>query len=140
MKDLFLSSYSMYTAIRHGDLSKLIMAVDSRGNRCGHDSEVIHQPKLLHFDIEKCFKVSLLLEGCSSSSMCVEECPETSFLYGNCTQENFGNLKKGMICSENITNVETCAELNRLVETEKCARYYFESISSEFLDLKNIFL
>lgn len=106
------------------------MAVNSKGFRCGFDSEVITKPELFTFDIGKCFGPNILITGCKSASICVEKCPEKSFHFENCAPETLAQLRADIKCLPeiNITDA-SCETLTQLVKDGQCAEYYFNSYS-----------
>ncbi|EDS26040.1 ctl2 [Culex quinquefasciatus] len=55
-----------YYALHHGDLDRLLVPTDSKGLKCGVDSEVQDKPYLFFFDISECAKYDVPLYGCKT--------------------------------------------------------------------------
>lgn len=48
----------------HGNIQKLLAPIDSRGARCGMDSDVADKPYLVFFDLSKCLSPGTPIVGC----------------------------------------------------------------------------
>lgn len=106
------------------------------GRKCGVDNEVLHKPYLLFFNLENCIDPKTPISGCPTPQVCVEQCPRESFVYrnGDCSSGNFEQIKTKLICSMDIDRVaiQSCTQIDELVQKEKCARWYLPSQSCKF--------
>lgn len=133
----------VYAAYRHGDINNTLVPTDSSGLRCGHDSEVIDQPHLMFFDILKCIDDPLVpIYGCPTTQVCVSQCPNASFEYQPflCNPKTIAQIKESLICTRDVVvaNISTCAQLNALVASDKCADSYWPSTSCKRIDPKKL--
>ncbi|XP_063707437.1 choline transporter-like 2 isoform X3 [Culicoides brevitarsis] len=120
-----------YFAYQHGDLNRLLVPSDSSGLRCGVDSEVLHKPYLLFFDLSKCADPKVPLTGCPTPQVCVEKCPSEKFewRFDECNSGNFALHKSKLICDIkiNMDDVRTCSDIEMLMSAQRCAKWYLNS-------------
>lgn len=132
----FFYFHSWNAALKNGDLDRLLVPTDSMGRKCGVDNEVLHKPYLLFFNLENCIDPKTPISGCPTPQVCVEQCPRESFVYrnGDCSSGNFEQIKTKLICSMDIDRVaiQSCTQIDELVQKEKCARWYLPSQSCKF--------
>ena len=106
------------------------MPRDTDGYQCGQDSEVIDKKYLVFFDLAKCADPLVPLNGCPTPQTCVAECPNTNFVHDKkVCQSDVNAYKQKLICkrSIDITKVKNCDEVDKLIETEQCAKWYLKS-------------
>lgn len=137
----FLISWGFigHYAIKNGDLDRLLVPTDSEGRKCGVDNEVIDKKYLLFFDLTKCLDPKVPLVGCQTPQICISECPKTSFYYDerNC-YNNFAQTRDSLKCKKDIdlNNIQSCADITKLINDEKCAQWYLKSESCEYYIFK----
>lgn len=132
----FLKKKTTHAALKNGDLDRLLVPSDSTGRKCGVDSEVVHKPYLVFFNLEKCIDPSTPLYGCQTPQVCVERCPTEAFLFNNerCNSNNFEEIKSKLICTMEVDqmSIRACSDIQTLVQSEKCARWYLPSESCKY--------
>lgn len=125
----------LLTAIKNGDLERLLVPTDSSGRKCGIDNGFIDKPYLLFFNLEKCVDPTVPLFGCKTPQVCVAKCPTESFVYNHyqCNPQTLNQIREKLICRDEIDkwSITDCPRINELVENEQCARWYLESNSCE---------
>ncbi|KAK9498881.1 hypothetical protein O3M35_003434 [Rhynocoris fuscipes] len=120
-------------AFKNGRPDKLFTATDSRGRKCGLDSEVIDKKYLFFFDFPKCANPKVLLNGCDTPQVCVEECPKESWSskpYRLGLREfNAQQVQEKIICkNEEIKrSINTLDKLKQSIANEDCADWYISS-------------
>lgn len=134
---VFLVSWGFigHYAVKNGDLDRLLVPTDSEGRKCGVDNGVVDKKYLLFFDLLKCLDPSVPLLGCPTPQICVSECPKTSFLYdGNCGVQNFEQIRNSLKCKSDVdvNAIRSCEEITKLINDEKCARWYLKSESCKY--------
>lgn len=108
------------------------MPRDSEGYQCGQDSEVIDEKNLFFFDLSACADPLVPINGCPTPQVCVKECPKESFLHDSTVCEsNFQAYKKKLICTKKVdlNQAKDCNDINKLINDEKCAKWYLKSES-----------
>jgi solute carrier family 44 (choline transporter-like protein), member 2/4/5 len=127
---------NIFSAYTNGNLDRLLVPIDSQGQRCGSDSVVRNKPYLLFFDLSKCADPLVPLNGCPTSQVCVEQCPTEDFYYdkSSCNAGTFNAIKAKLICKGDKGIIQNCAQLDDSIETEYCARWYMKSESCEYLN------
>lgn len=117
---------------------------DSSGRRCGVDSEVVKKPYLLFFNIEKCISPLVPINGCPTPQVCVEECPTKMFFFhrDKCTNGNLNEIIENLICIRDVDKrvIKTCDDVDKLVNSEHCARWYLPSDSRKFIQFFHIYI
>lgn len=110
-----------------------MVPTDTEGRKCGVDSEVVHKPYLVFFNLEKCIDPSVPLYGCKTPQVCVERCPTSSFVYvpQQCSAGSFYQIKSQLICKMDVNKdrIQTCDDITALVDQDQCARWYLKSES-----------
>jgi solute carrier family 44 (choline transporter-like protein), member 2/4/5 len=110
---------------------------DSEGYQCGQDSEVIDQKYLFFFDLAKCADPLVPLNGCKTTQTCIKECPKKTFFHDMsvCNSQGVANYKKDLICTRQVdlSIVNTCNAVNKLMDEEKCSKWYLKSESCKFI-------
>jgi solute carrier family 44 (choline transporter-like protein), member 2/4/5 len=108
---------------------------DTDGYQCGQDSEVIDRKFLMFFDLAKCADPLVPLNGCPTPQTCVSECPQNNFVHDKSTcQKSLNDYKKHLICKRNVNvaNIANCDEVEKLIDSEQCAKWYLRSEPCEF--------
>lgn len=111
-------------------MNRLLVPRDTDGYQCGQDSEVLNKKFLLFFDLSKCADPLVPLNGCPTPQTCVEQCPKTSFVHDKSVcQQNFAAYREKLICNRrvNVKTINNCNEVEKLIETEQCAKWYLKS-------------
>nr|CAD7396533.1 unnamed protein product [Timema cristinae] len=110
-----------------GDPSRLLLPTDSQGRKCGLDTDVIDKPYLFFFDLTRCIRSNVVLNGCPTPQVCVKSCPEQNFIYSNLS--SLETIRQDIICktSINVSSILTVDEFTGHVDREDCARYYLSS-------------
>lgn len=114
------------------------MPSDSYGLRCGVDSEVLDKPYLVFFDLSKCADPRVPLTGCNTPQVCVSNCPNQTFIYDTtdkCTPGTLSQIRDKLICDIHVhkeRDVQSCRDVERLINDRKCARWYLKGESCEF--------
>ncbi|KAK3907531.1 Choline transporter-like protein 4, partial [Frankliniella fusca] len=120
-----------FIAVRDGDPNRILKPTDSSGQQCGVSPGVASKPYLLFFDPSLCARptANVLINGCASPSACVKKCPKEDFYAPN--YFSYGSLSSAPepICLYNQALPTSGAELRRLVEANKCARWYKKTIA-----------
>lgn len=120
-------------AYRHGDINRILVPTDSQGLMCGVDSEVLHKPFLMFFDLEKCIDPLVPINGCPTPQVCVSECPTKTFVFEptSCSQSQVQTLKQDLVCTRDVKMdaITTCDDIEKLVVGNMCARWYLKSDS-----------
>lgn len=126
---------TLLTAYREGDLNRLLVPRDTDGLQCGQDSEVVDKPYLVFFDLSKCADPLVPLNGCPTPQTCVSECPSSNFVHNKdiCNQ-NLAAYRDKLICKRNVikNSIRDCNEVQQLIDTEQCAKWYLKSEPCEF--------
>lgn len=131
----FLVSWGFigHYAVKNGDLDRLLVPTDSEGRKCGVDNEVVNKKYLLFFDLLKCIDPKVPLLGCSTPQICVSECPKTSFFYEEraCSPNSIAQILGSLKCKSDVdlSTIRSCNEITRLINDDKCARWYLKSES-----------
>lgn len=130
-KNVFVS------ALKNGDLDRVLVPTDTEGRKCGIDSVVIDKPYLFFFDLAKCVDASVPFVGCRTPQVCVSECPKTDFLFdrSKCLQDFDGTLNR-LICRLDVDKrqLRTCNDIETHINDEKCAKWYLESKSCKYIE------
>nr|CAD7197084.1 unnamed protein product [Timema douglasi] len=110
-----------------GDPSRLLLPTDSQGRKCGLDTDVIDKPYLFFFDLTRCIRSNVVLNGCPTPQVCVKSCPEQNFFYSN--SSSLEDIRRDIICktSIDVSSISTVDEFTGHVDREDCARYYLSS-------------
>lgn len=128
---MFLFFFILLTAIREGDINKILVPRDSRGLQCGKDSEVLDKKYLLFFDLVKCADPLVPIQGCQTTQICVEKCPNSTFVFERsmCRSSDVAEIRKSLICLKEIdvNSITTCDAIHKHIEEEKCAKWYMKS-------------
>lgn len=123
--------FCLKTAIKRGDLERLLVPADSKGRKCGVDNDVIEQPFLLFFNLEKCIDATVPLFGCKTPQVCVKECPSTTFIFnsGQCTENNVPVIREKLICQMGVNkfDIKSCADIDKRIVDGDCAKWYLPS-------------
>lgn len=123
------------TAQREGDLNRLLVPRDTDGFQCGQDSEVLDKKYLMFFDLAKCADPLVPINGCPTPQTCVAECPKNNFIHDKNTCNNdLTAYKKQLVCkrSVNLNLIRNCNDVEKLIETEQCAKWYLKSEPCKF--------
>lgn len=137
----FFQNISIYVlfanaAYRYGDLNQVLLPTDSEGLMCGVDSDVLHKPYLMFFDIQKCIDPLVVINGCSTPQVCVEQCPRETFVFNirNCNDGNVAAMKSKLVCSKDVAMnmITDCDQIETLINANKCARWYLKSESCKY--------
>ena len=111
-------------------MNRLLVPRDTDGYQCGQDSEVLDKQFLVFFDLSKCADPLVPLNGCPTPQTCVKECPKSSFVHDKKTcQQNLVAYKEKLICKRlvNKNTISSCDDVERLIDTEQCAKWYLKS-------------
>lgn len=120
-----------YYALHHGDLDRLLVPTDSKGLKCGVDSEVQDKPYLFFFDISECAKYDVPLYGCKTPQVCVSECPKEPFRFEQsaCSVATLDGIRESLICDQTIRkDTLSCGEIKDNIDRGHCAEYYLKSV------------
>lgn len=118
-------------------MDRLLVPTDSNGRKCGIDNGVVNKPYLVFFNLEKCIDPTVPIYGCQTPQVCVEQCPSTSFIYDEykCNDGKIPELRNQLICKLEVDKerqIQSCADISRLIQKEDCARWYLQSNSCKF--------
>lgn len=80
----FSNAWFRFTGIKNGNVEKLLAPLDSRGKRCGLDSELEDKKYLVFFNIAKCLSPTTAITGCNTPQV-------TNWKYNTCNF--FGRIK-----------------------------------------------
>lgn len=133
---------NLRTALRHGDLDRLLVPTDSNGLKCGVDSEVQKEPYLVFFDISECAKYDVPLYGCKTPQVCVKECPTEDFTFvsNTCNPTTVADIRSKLICDHSVQkNQLNCNDIQSLIDRRRCARYYLKSVPCKYRLMFNIY-
>lgn len=129
----------MCTAIKNGDLDRLLVPSDSKSRKCGVDNNVIDKPYLMFFNLEKCIDPRVPLYGCKTPQVCVQQCPSTSFIYSHfqCNSNTFSQIRSQLICTMDVPldTIQSCDDINDRIKRNECASWYLPSNSCMKLNL-----
>uniref|UniRef100_A0A8D8GSB1 CTL-like protein 2 n=1 Tax=Culex pipiens TaxID=7175 RepID=A0A8D8GSB1_CULPI len=120
-----------YYALHHGDLDRLLVPTDSKGLKCGVDSEVQDKPYLFFFDISECAKYDVPLYGCKTPQVCVSKCPAEQFGFelNACNAATLDTFRSKLICDQTVPKDSlSCSEIQDNIDRGHCARYYLKSV------------
>lgn len=120
-----------YYAIHHGDLDRLLVPTDSKGLKCGVDSEVQDKPYLFFFDISKCANYDVPLYGCKTPQVCVRECPNEQFAFdsSSCNAVTLEAIRTKLICDQTVQkDTLSCSQIQENIDKGFCAKYYLKSV------------
>ncbi|XP_052123310.1 choline transporter-like 2 [Frankliniella occidentalis] len=119
-----------FIAVRDGDPSRILQPTDSSGQQCGVSPAVSNKPYLLFFDPSLCARptANVLVNGCASPSACVASCPKEEFYAPNYYKQA-ALSGPPPICLFQQSSPTTGAELRKLVESNKCAKWYKKTIA-----------
>ncbi|XP_039450769.1 choline transporter-like 2 isoform X2 [Culex pipiens pallens] len=120
-----------YYALHHGDLDRLLVPTDSKGLKCGVDSEVQDKPYLFFFDISECAKYDVPLYGCKTPQVCVSKCPADQFGFelNACNAATLDTFRSKLICDQTVPKDSlSCSEIQDNIDRGHCARYYLKSV------------
>lgn len=129
-KTLVFTIKILFEAYREGDLNRLLVPRDTDGYQCGQDSEVLDNKYLVFFDLAKCADPLVPLNGCQTPQVCVRECPSSNFVHALTTcQQNLEAYKEKLICTRKVNknSIRSCDDVEKLVNTEQCAKWYLKS-------------
>lgn len=122
----------MITAIKNGDLDKLLTPTDSMNRKCGIDSAVAKEPFLFFFDLGKCLDPLVPITGCPTPQVCVSACPSESFFYESEKDvKSLEELKKKLICLPDVP-INNKYEIAKAIENNLCASWYIPSKPCKF--------
>lgn len=119
-------------------MNRLLVPRDTDGYQCGQDSEVIDKKYLVFFDLAKCADPLVPLNGCPTPQTCVHECPNTNFVHDIKTcNKDLAAYKTKLICTRhvNINTINSCSDVEKLINTEQCAKWYLKSEPCKLLEL-----
>ncbi|XP_073941370.1 choline transporter-like 2 isoform X2 [Choristoneura fumiferana] len=122
--------YVGFYGIKNGNVEKLLAPLDSRGKRCGLDSELEDKKYLVFFNIAKCLSPTTAITGCNTPQVCVKECPTSTKVFKSpeYTASNFNTWKSSMVCTYDINiNTMTYNQAMDYIDQEKCASYVLKS-------------
>lgn len=142
---LFLGAwvYVGYYSISHGDVERLLAPMDSKGRRCGLDSEVANKKYLVFFDITRCLSPGAPVTGCPTPQVCVEKCPTQTIFFKQMTSSSWPTLKSSMVCQDDIDiNSLSFSQAMTYIENERCANYVLESqpvLGRCFINVENAY-
>uniref|UniRef100_A0A1Q3G3L9 Choline transporter-like protein n=1 Tax=Culex tarsalis TaxID=7177 RepID=A0A1Q3G3L9_CULTA len=120
-----------YYALHHGDLDRLLVPTDSKGLKCGVDSEVQDKPYLFFFDISECAKYDVPLYGCKTPQVCVSECPKELFGFelNSCNAVTLEAIRTKLICDHTVRKDSlSCSEIQDNIDQGHCAKGYLKSV------------
>lgn len=124
-------------AIRNGDLEKLLVPVDSNGQKCGIDAGVQNKPYLFFFDLTKCTTIDTPIRGCKTPQVCVEKCPDELFILKTALPTmSIDIVRQKLICIDNYdkTQLKSSSDIENAVSNNECAAYYLPSGSCKYLN------
>lgn len=120
-------------------MDRLLVPTDSQGLKCGVDSEVLHKPYLVFFNLEKCISPSVPINGCPTPQVCVEQCPNATMLFdmSACGRLGIVAIKEKLICNRDvqINAITTCDQVDNLITANQCARWYLKSDSCKYVEV-----
>lgn len=122
-------------ALHHGDLDRLLVPTDSKGLKCGVDSEVQDKPYLFFFDISECAKYDVPLYGCKTPQVCVSKCPADQFGFelNACNAATLDTFRSKLICDQTVPKDSlSCSEIQDNIDRGHCARYYLKSVPCKY--------
>lgn len=124
-------------------MDRLLVPTDSQGLKCGVDSEVLHKPYLVFFNLERCIDPLVPINGCPTPQVCVEQCPNATMLFdmNTCAAAGIAAIKEKLICNRDvqINAITTCDQVENLITANQCARWYLKSDSCKCVVIFQLF-
>uniref|UniRef100_A0A6M2DXS4 Choline transporter-like protein n=1 Tax=Xenopsylla cheopis TaxID=163159 RepID=A0A6M2DXS4_XENCH len=121
-----------FYALKHGSLNNILGPTDSLGRKCGVDSDVLDKPYLLFFDLMKCAKPGVVINGCPTPQICVKECPSDNFAFETHFSRNTSpeEIRQRLFCKPEVDKsrqIQDFDSARRLVQNEQCAAWHLKS-------------
>lgn len=121
----------MITALKNGDLDKLLKPTDSLNRKCGIDSSVTDEPYLFFFDLGKCIDPLVPITGCPTPQVCVRQCPSESFFYEKEKDKSFEELRSKLVCFPDV-KLYNKNDIETAIKNNRCASWYIPSKPCKF--------